>query len=414
MVDVQSFSFLQISNVRLDGRPMNRLNLPRDLKAQREEEIKQVFQKAVVQSVEKRVDAIFIIGGLWDNSVVKRDTVADTIAFFSSVQNCPIFIVPGQCDPFSLDSPYCSEFLHAIEQPRFSSNVYIFESNRFTTVRHPLREDVTITARAFGDEFVPLEPFPKLQQGFNILLYAEPVEGYFDPDAEPKVISDRAVKPEELVNHGFDYVGLGFGNNFAEVRDLNGLLVGTQSGSLVAQKINQSGSRLAVFTTLEWINGTTALRIKTGDFEKRRIYAVSSDISGLTTEDASIEIAQLLEDEGARPQEDIACVDLEGRHDPQASPKMIVELLKQTFFHAVVSDNTRPDYLTQTFHESSPEARYIEAMLILKRKAERDAPVQSEFSLESASKLSGRTVEDALYYGLDALRQKRVNLRNVD
>jgi hypothetical protein len=53
-------------------------------------------------------------------------------------------------------------------------------------------------------------------------------------------------------------------------------------------------------------------------------------------------------------------------------------------------------------------------MLILKRKAEREAPIQSEFSLESATKLSGRTVEDALYYGLDALRQKRVNLRNVD
>src|SRR5271168_3195559 len=230
MADVQSFSFLQISNVRLDGRPMNRLNLPRDLKAQREAEIGQVFQKAVLQAVEKRVDAIFIVGDLWDNAAVSRDTVADTISFFSSVQNCPIFIVPGQADRFTLDSPYCSEFLHAVELPRFSSNVYIFESNRFNTVRHPLREDVTITARAFGDEFMPLEPFPKLKPGFNVLLYSEPVAGYFDPGNEPQAISDRAVKVEDLVSHGFDYVGLGFGNNFAEVRDLNGLLIGTQSG----------------------------------------------------------------------------------------------------------------------------------------------------------------------------------------
>jgi hypothetical protein len=420
MTAVQSFSFLQIANIRLDGRPMNRMNLPRDLRAQREEEITQVFQKSILQALDKKVDAIFIVGGLWENSAVSRDTVAATIEFLSSLQNCPVFIIPGQSDPFTLDSPYCSEFLRAVELPRFSRNVSIFEANQFVTVRHPVREDVMIAARSFCEQPSPLPVTPNVKEapGLNLMFYSEPVVGYFDPAQEPHDISARAVKVEELVGHGFDYVGLGFGNNFAEVRDPAGRLIGTQSGALVAQKPSQSAARLAVFATLDVVDGATALRIETGDFEKRRIYAVSSDISGLRSEDASIEIVQLLEDEGARAQEDIACVDLEGRHDPHTSPKMIVELLKQTFFHAVVEDNTRPDYLTETFNESGPEARFIQAMLILKRKAEKDGaaspPIQSELPLEHATRLSGRTVEDALYYGLDALRQKRVNLRNVD
>ena len=57
-------------------------------------------------------------------------------------------------------------------------------------------------------------------------------------------------------------------------------------------------------------------------------------------------------------------------------------------------------------------------MLVLKKEAEKRMTSESS---DDASKglsgivhLTGSIVEDALYYGLDALQQKKVNLRNVD
>ena len=85
----------------------------------------------------------------------------------------------------------------------------------------------------------------------------------------------------------------------------------------------------------------------------------------------------------------------------------------------MVQDNTRPDYLAETFATGSSEARFIKAMLVLKKEAEKrmaaeEASHDGEEAPAALDHLSGRIVEDALYYGLEALRQKRVNLRNVD
>ncbi len=75
----------------------------------------------------------------------------------------------------------------------------------------------------------------------------------------------------------------------------------------------------------------------------------------------------------------------------------------------MIYNNTRPDYLSETYNQQGTEWAYIEALLELKQRIER-----ARTDTDSEAALSGKIVEDALYYGLDAMRQRRITVRNVD
>jgi hypothetical protein len=136
----------------------------------------------------------------------------------------------------------------------------------------------------------------------------------------------------------------------------------------------------------------------------------------LGNEEIKDEIVINIEDSGVRPDTDVVAINLEGRHKPGCYPKQIAEELSDNFYHLLVVDNTRPDYLSERFDERTTEWKFIEAMLAMKTNAEK--PRGREMGSDSLSGLpgadiSGKTVEDALYYGLDALKLKRVIVRNV-
>jgi len=417
MATDQAFRFLQISNVWLDCKRMGALGFPADLKRQRAEEIALSFEKTLSTSINRGIEAIFIIGNLWDGEIVNNGTIDRVVKLFNELQNLPIFIVPGSGDTFSLDSPYCMEFLRSIGLSAFSSNVHIFAESQFMTVRHPYREDVTVTARSFLKDRANFEwslsvTPPADHKGLlNILLFAEPVDGLFDPTRHRQLLEQYGTPTSEsdLTALGFDYVGIGFGDSPAELHDANDNLIGCQSGSMFAQNLSDAGPRVGVLASLQKSEAGCVCEIETIESDERKIYATGADVSGLDSEDALQEIIQTLEDEGARVGEDIAYIELEGRLSDH--PKQLIDSLKQNFYHAFVADRTRPDYLSKTYAAGSPEARFTEAMLVLKR----DPATLAAVGVTTVDGVDiNRILEDALYYGLDALQQKRVNLRNVD
>jgi len=392
---------------------MGALGFPPDLKRQRTEEIALSFEKTLSTAINTGIDAIFIVGNLWDGELVNNATINRVGQLFSELQNLPIFIVPGSGDSFSLDSPYCMEFLKSIGLSAFSSNVHIFAENQFMTVRHPYRDDVTVTARSFIKDRASIEwglsvTPPADDKGLlNILLFAEPVDGLFDPSAHAKLLEIYGAPTLEtdLCALGFDYVGVGFGDQTSELRGADGNLAGAQSGSMFAQNLSDIGPRVGLLATLQ---KGAEFDIQTLESDQRKIYATGADVSGLDSGDALNEIIQSLEDEGAKVGEDIAYIELEGRLSED--PKELIDSLKQAFFHTFVADRSRPDYLSQTYEPGSPEARFTEAMLVLKRDPAKLAAV----GVAAEGLDTSRILEDALYYGLDALQQNRVNLRNVD
>ncbi len=164
-------------------------------------------------------------------------------------------------------------------------------------------------------------------------------------------------------------------------------------------------------------DGKIECSIESQEFDNRRICNYSADITGLSSDDAFLEIMQSLKDLGARKDEDMIHLDLEGRYQTGEEPMTIIDKLKKNFFQVVVADNTRPNYLSETFAPGSSEDKFVKAMLVLKKEAEKRMVVEtdrSDTSTANFTHLSGRIVEDALYYGLEALRQQKVNLRHVD
>jgi hypothetical protein len=122
------------------------------------------------------------------------------------------------------------------------------------------------------------------------------------------------------------------------------------------------------------------------------------------------EITLAIEDQGGRPKTDIVLVNLDGTFAASVNPEQVLQQLRSRYCDLVVVDNSRPDYLSEKFDTRTTEAKYIDALLALKRDIEQKRVTTPGIT----NALTGAIVEDALYYGLDALRQKRITIRDVD
>ncbi|MBX9720957.1 MAG: hypothetical protein K2X81_06160, partial [Candidatus Obscuribacterales bacterium] len=146
------------------------------------------------------------------------------------------------------------------------------------------------------------------------------------------------------------------------------------------------------------------------EVDTRRIVHAEVDITGQTSVHVMLEIEAALKK--ARAGNDIVVLGLEGRYPAGGEPRYVLEKLQDRYFHVCLIDQTRPDYLTEKYDKRTTEGKFIQAMLDLKKQAETAGG--TVFSAEVNCEASARQIEDALYYGLDALRQKRISVRNVD
>jgi hypothetical protein len=120
------------------------------------------------------------------------------------------------------------------------------------------------------------------------------------------------------------------------------------------------------------------------------------------------EITMGIADQGGRIESDFVFLQLEGNYRIDTNPTAIIEELRYRYYNVAVMDYTRPDYLSETFDERTTEAKFVESLLDMKKNAE-NVGAESDTTQNDAS-----LIEDALYYGLDALRRKRVTVRDVD
>ncbi|PWT96289.1 MAG: hypothetical protein C5B53_09945 [Candidatus Melainabacteria bacterium] len=415
-----------MSNLNLDSPALIRMGLNREHRIARAKEILGALTRALTEAKARKVDAVYVVGNLWDNQTVTQETITLVVDAFEQLGDLPVFIAPGKNDACRVDSAYNPHFLKGLGLRQWSSNVHIFANQQLAAVEHPRQADWKIWGHSFQ---LPSEERAKQWQEFlakrskgkfDLLLLTEPVEGAFAASELAEPARRHVLTEKQIIASGFDYVAFGFGNNQYRLRDEADRLLGAQTGSLVGQKFSEVGTRVAFFGKVQKDSqGGIETSVEPVEFDNRRIVAHSVDMSGMTASDAMVDIMQSFEDLGARKGVDIVHLELEGRYQVGQEPTAIIEKIKENFFQAVVQDNTRPNYLAEAFAPGSSEARFIKAMLVLKKEAEKRLPTEEatadgEPAPAGMDHLSGRVVEDALYYGLEALRQKRVNLRNVD
>jgi len=87
----------------------------------RRQSLRDVFRSIVSRAGEWPADALLIAGDLFEQERVTKDTVAFLIGEFWSIAHVPVFIAPGNHDPYTPDSPYaCEEWpenVHVFDQP---------------------------------------------------------------------------------------------------------------------------------------------------------------------------------------------------------------------------------------------------------------------------------------------------------
>jgi len=421
-----SFTFVQFSDVHLDT-PQNHgvLSYSAAKCQERYADFVECFVLALVTAKERGVDAVFVPGGLWNQETIRAQTAGTVLEAIEQIAPIPVYISPGENDPYTIDSPYSSKFLSALGMRPWPQNAIIFNSNSFKTLTHPARKDVTITARAYkrkgSDSNRYLSEAINLAERsmINILLHhgsLELEEGEELPHFRRKNTTPFTI--DELDNQRFTYAALGHSHEYLEVENEEDLLIGAYSGCLMGRNFEELGPRGIIHGTITLAeDGSTTVQLEPIEAARNRIMYISVDITGLDLELIKEEIFMMMEEADVHPDSDIVGLSLEGRFSHDSSTRELIEEIKDEFYHLVVMDRTRPDYLSEQYDPSTTEHKFIEKMLESIQEAEEKrmtSPVGDSLTGLPGSMISGKTIEDALYYGLDALKNKKVTVRHVD
>jgi len=183
--------------------------LPYDRRVVRRQEVFGGLRRVTGLAREHRVDALLIVGDLFDPQQLSRETLAQTVALFRALADNGILtlIVPGNHDAAdSAGSPYADGI--------FPPRVHVFRGQDFTACR--VGEGLTVwgmpftaaarrqrSLRGFAERF---PPDPK--EGFRVVAHHGAFTGFSVPEGDY-----APVTPEDLLDTRAHYVALGHHHN---------------------------------------------------------------------------------------------------------------------------------------------------------------------------------------------------------
>ena len=401
---MQIIRFLQFSDLHLDSSlSAGRLGLPPEKVRQRQKEIRSILPFACELARDRRVDLVLIPGDLFDDEAVSLDTANFAIEAFSGLAPIPVVIAPGNHDFYSLGSLYNNELLTARRQRPWPGNVKIFTDGEWQVWRPPSLPHVSITGMAHAanaaiSNRLPTSPLPRGEDAsIRILAF----HGSRDNTDLPKgKLATLPFSDAELAAQGFDWAAVGHYHEAAEFRAPPARLLGAYSGCPAGRGLDETGEKSVIIGELsrDGASGELSAKIERVVLDRRRIHLVEVPSTGLTHRDAILRRAEELVALRDCRADDLVVLRLTGRAAPGIDLRFPEGYMADRFFHVVVdAGKLRPAYDLERYRREelrSTEARFAREML--RRMA--DEP-------DAAAR---RKIENALYYGLDALIQKDV------
>jgi DNA repair exonuclease SbcCD nuclease subunit len=322
---------------------------------------------------------------------------------FGSIAPVPVFITPGNHDPYLPQSPYNADFLAEKEKGKWTENVHIFSSNSFQTVCLEARDDVTVTGianvgREFEQRRILGERISLPEAAVNILM----VHGSREP-FPPGKEATMPFSDAELLSRGFDYAAIGHYHTYAEVKDGQGRIRGAYSGTPASQRLSEVGEK---FVLLGEIAEDKTVRLEKVRLDRRALHSIEVNCCGLTHSEAVIRKVEEEAGKTSNNRDDILFIRLAGRFPCGESLKLPADLLADKYFHvATDTSGLQPDYDLDKYLQEPELIRgvdgdYVKALL----NQEAQAPGERE----------RRVIRAALYYGLDALEEGKLCGRYED
>ena len=389
--------FLQVSDFHL-GRPFGWI--APDRRPQRRADQRRALETAVRQAIERGVHAILLPGDLFDKECVDADTLAFAVRAFDVAGCPPVYIAPGNHDPYTEVSHYWNPHLLKARAGAWPAHVHVFSSPEWTPLQVPGQVDFTIWGRCYlGNKAEHERPLAaesvkdvKSLRGapINIALFHGSREGHGPPgQAMIAPFSDEEVKKSP-----FAYLAVGHYHTPSQLDTGMGIVRLAYAGAAIGLDVTELGRHGAWEVRIQHGDGPTRVELELVELDRRTVRALEVDITGAgAAEQIDRRVAKELDKEGAAEQ-DIVTVRLRGRLGKgvrYAAPGP--ELRARAFYVRVNLAQVRPDYDLETFKTDTSQAtetRFVRAMLA-KLEAEKDPAERA-------------VIESALYYGLDAFR----------
>jgi DNA repair exonuclease SbcCD nuclease subunit len=396
--------FLQVSDLHL-GSPLGWLAPER--REERRRDLRAVLELAVREAIERQVHGLLVPGDLFDQEGVEAATLAFALGAFA-VNGCPpVYIAPGNHDPYSEQSHYWNARLLEARAMRWPAHVHVFTTPHWSAQAVPGLTGVRVWGRCFTPNVESLErPLvgPALAgiderdpAGFDLALFHGSREGKLPPGQT----LTAPFSDDEVGAAPFAYLAVG--HYHAPSR------LSLQSEVSAGVRLAYAGSAAAVDPTETGMHGALEVRIEHGrrlpfveiepvELDRRRVHDLSADVSLATSGDeVDRRVARALDDARAG-ERDIVTVRLSGRlvrGVRYAAPGP--ELSARVFHLRLDLRRLRPDYDLEGLRArdgGTTEERFARALL-----EQRDA---------EADPLQRALIESALYYGLDAFRLREV------
>ena len=285
--------------------------------AQRRAEQRQLVRTLADLASREQVDLVLLSGDLFDSGRIYRDTARELAEDLGRIE-APVFIAPGNHDPFDAASPYAL--------PIWPANVHIFHSNTPQKMELPELNCVVYGAAFLSErqEESPLNGFRAPQDGriHLMTLHANTEGAGYAP-----------ITPAQIADSGLDYLALGHIHRTGGLQR-SGETCWAYPGCPEGRGFDELGDK-----------GALLVRVDKGDVQaefvslcQRRYEILDVDLTGVADPVAAV-LAALPAD----AQRHICRVRLTGRYAMDATTLAAVEqAVAEKTWSCQVQDRTRP------------------------------------------------------------------------
>jgi DNA repair exonuclease SbcCD nuclease subunit len=237
--------------------------------------------------------------------------------------------------------------------------------------------------------------------GFDLLLFHGSRDNTRIPSRKLKTLP---FSDSELASQGFDYAAIGHYHDCAILSAPGGRVIGAYAGCPAGRGLDEEGDKVVLVGEIARDGATARVTLDKVRLDTRSVRRIDVSCQGATHRDAILRrIDEALAVREPSPA-DMVHVRLTGRVAPGIDVRPPEGLLEDRFFHVSFDFSMlKPDYNLERYREEklrTTEARFAREML-RRIDAEPDPGRR-------------RLLENALYYGLDALVQREVSPRYED
>ena len=309
-----------------------------DRAALRREEQRQLLDRLGELAAQEQVDLVLLAGDLLDTGRLYPQTAQALAAALGRIP-APVFIAPGNHDPYNATSPYAL--------PIWPDNVHIFTSHHPEAVHLP-QLGCTVYGAAFTqeqNEFSPLENFCAQGEGLQIMVLHGNVAG----------AGYAPISPAHIARSGLHYLALGHIHQASGLQQTGGTFW-AYPGCPEGRGFDELGEKGVLLITADHTGSCTARQIPVC---RRRYEILEADLTGRP--DALAALEELLPSDTAR---DIYRLRLTGSFAMDNHLlRQLEEALSPRFWALELQDRTRmPQDLWARAKEDSLTGLFLQIM----------------------------------------------------